>query len=283
MKTIFAGGLWKVAQVAARTILTGSMLASGVSVLLHAQESFWDSPDAYLGQTPPSDTPKEFAPGQLADKGSFVLGRVAFLRDGKEFYFTRNDSWKAGDHSKLRVVRYADHRWNKPEVLAEQFMSPTFSMDGNTLYMRKGGMLVKPGKTRTPAGPARAGPACDEAPKPETYPKECYSYSAMPNKEGGWLNGSRATSMDLIGKFVGSLAGASGETGRRVVDQTGLTGLWDFTLESPPPTQSSPGDVASSGLTMIEAVSDQLGIKLKAARAVVSVLVVDHVERPSGN
>ena len=34
---------------------------------------------------------------------------------------------------------------------------------------------------------------------------------------------------------------------------------------------------------MLEAVSDQLGIKLKAARAVVSVLVVDQVERPGEN
>jgi len=140
MKTIFARDSWKPAQVAARRILTASMLASCVLALLQAQESFWDSPDAYLGQVPPSDTPKEFAPGQLADKGAFVMGRVAFSHDGKEFYFTQNDSWRSGDHAKLRVMRYADHRWSKPEVLAEQFLSPTLSMDDNTLYMRKGGM-----------------------------------------------------------------------------------------------------------------------------------------------
>ena len=68
------------------------------------------------------------------------MGRVAFSHDGKEFYFTQNDSWKSGDHSKLRVMRYADRHWNKPEVVAERFMSPTFSMDGNTLFMRQGGM-----------------------------------------------------------------------------------------------------------------------------------------------
>ena len=126
--------------MAARTILAASMWASCALTLLQAQENLWDSPDAYLGQRPPSDTPKEFAPGQLADKGSFVMGRVAFSRDGKEFYFTQNDSWKSGEHSKVRVMRYADHRWSKPEVLAEQFMSPTLSLDGNTLYIRKGGM-----------------------------------------------------------------------------------------------------------------------------------------------
>jgi uncharacterized protein (TIGR03435 family) len=89
--------------------------------------------------------------------------------------------------------------------------------------------------------------------------------------------------MDQIGKFVGSSAGATGEIGRRVVDQTGLTGLWDFTLAAPPPAQASPQDAASAGTTMLEAVQDQLGVKLKPARAVVNVLVVDHVERPREN
>jgi hypothetical protein len=139
MKTIIAGSSWQ-SQATAGTILGALFLATLVPAMLQAQESFWDSPDAYLGQTPPSDIPKEFAPGQLADKRSFVMGRVAFSRDGKEFYFTQNDSWKSGDHSKLRVMRYADHHWNKPEVIAERFMSPTFSIDGNTLFMRQGGM-----------------------------------------------------------------------------------------------------------------------------------------------
>jgi uncharacterized protein (TIGR03435 family) len=144
-------------------------------------------------------------------------------------------------------------------------------------------VLVKPGKPGPRLIPHEQGQACDETPKPETYPKDCYSFSAMPSKDGMFLSGSRATSMDLIGEFVGNLAGASGEIGRRVVDQTGLTGLWDFTLEAAHPTQAPPPDAASAGPTMLEAVQDQLGIKLKQARAMVSVLVVDHVERPSEN
>jgi hypothetical protein len=74
-------------------LLAGFALAA---CLVPAQETVWNSPDAYLGQTPPSGTPKEFAPGQLADKGAFVMGRLVFSRDGKEFFFTQNDSWKTG-------------------------------------------------------------------------------------------------------------------------------------------------------------------------------------------
>jgi hypothetical protein len=122
--------------------VTTTKLLAGLTLmacLLVPRGNIWDSPDAYLRQTPPSDSPKEFAPGQLADNGAFVMGRVAFSQDGTEFYFTQNDSWKSGDHAELRVVRYADGNWGKPQRLSEQFMSPTLSLDGNTLYMRKGG------------------------------------------------------------------------------------------------------------------------------------------------
>jgi len=68
------------------------------------------------------------------------MGRVAFSHDGKEFYYTQNDSWESGAHAKLKMMRYADHRWGKPAIVAEQFLSPTLSMDGDTLFMRKGGM-----------------------------------------------------------------------------------------------------------------------------------------------
>ena len=104
---------------------------------LFAQKSFWDGRDAYLGQARPSDTPVAFAPGLLAEKDTFVMGRVAFSKDGKEFYYTRNDSWESGTHAKLKMIRYVDHHWSEPTVIAEQKLSPTLSMDGQTLYMRK--------------------------------------------------------------------------------------------------------------------------------------------------
>ena len=108
--------------------------------LLHAQGNFWDSPDAYMGQTHPSDTPKIFAPGLLADSGTFVMGRIAFSHDGKEIYYTQNDSWESGQHAKIKTIKYADHHWDKPAIVNEQFITPTLSIDGKVMYMRKGGM-----------------------------------------------------------------------------------------------------------------------------------------------
>jgi uncharacterized protein (TIGR03435 family) len=144
-------------------------------------------------------------------------------------------------------------------------------------------VLVKPGKPGPRLIPHEQGQGCEEIPKPETFPNVCYAYQAEPGKDGMFLSGSRATSMSLIGNFIGNSGGTSGEIGRRVVDQTGLTGLWDFTLEAEPPMRKPVPDAPPAGPTVLEAVRDQLGIKLKSTRAVVSVLVIDHVERPSEN
>ncbi len=102
--------------------------------LMPAQGSFWDSPDAYLGQTRPSETPTVFAPGLLADSGTFTLDRIAFSNDGKEIYYEQDDRWFSTKHAKIKVVKYADHKWRSPTVLNEHYYAPTFSVDGDTLY-----------------------------------------------------------------------------------------------------------------------------------------------------
>ena len=78
---------------------------------------------------------------------------------------------------------------------------------------------------------------------------------------------------------------------RPVVDQTGLTGRFDFTLKwTPDETQfaglgakvTPPGD-NDPRPNLFTAMQDQLGLKLESTRALVDVIVIDHVERPSEN
>ena len=116
--------------------LTGLLLtAVCLTPILHAKKSFWDSPKAYLGQPRPSDTPRIFAPGLLADPGTIVMDRVAFSPDGKEFYYQQNDRWYNLQNHKLKVFKYDGHKWNGPTVVNEHFYAPAFSMDGNALYL----------------------------------------------------------------------------------------------------------------------------------------------------
>lgn len=75
-------------------------------------------------------------------------------------------------------------------------------------------------------------------------------------------------------------------TGRRVVDKTGLTGKYDFTLAydmelaGGPPAAGDDAPLAS----IFDAVQQQLGLKLVAGKALFDVVVVDHAEKvPSEN
>jgi uncharacterized protein (TIGR03435 family) len=80
---------------------------------------------------------------------------------------------------------------------------------------------------------------------------------------------------------------------RPVVDQTGLAGRFDFTLDwTPEPSQfggrggqtPQPGaDDPAAPPDLFTAIVAQLGLKLESAKLPVDVLVVDHVEKPSGN
>jgi len=105
-----------------------------------AADRFWDTPDAYLGESRPDETPRAFAFGRLASPGMFTMGRSAFSRDGREFYFTQNDSWESGKNASVRLMRFEHGRWTAPRVIAAEVMSPTLSIDEKTLYLRKGGM-----------------------------------------------------------------------------------------------------------------------------------------------
>ena len=144
--------------------------------------------------------------------------------------------------------------------------------------------LIRPGKTGPGLIPHENGVPCDTSPSPQVYPPFCYGFSARPKGKGSEF-GSRNSSMELIGKFLGSVAGEAGEIARPVVDQTGLQGGWDYTLDVAHPFGKSTSGVETEdqGPTVIQAMQEQLGLRLKSARAVIPVLIVDQIRRPTDN
>jgi len=77
-----------------------------------------------------------------------------------------------------------------------------------------------------------------------------------------------------------------------VVNQTGLTGKYDFTLSwTPDDSQFSgmgakippPTDNANAPPNLYTAMQEQIGLKLDATKAPADVMVIDHVEKPSEN
>ena len=89
-----------------------------------------------------------------------------------------------------------------------------------------------------------------------------------------------------MGRIAGQLMNPFTGLDRPVLDRTGLTGTFDFSLEWSLPTdpaqppESLPAD---TGPTFLEALQEQLGLKLKSAKGPVDVLVIDHIEHPTEN
>ena len=65
--------------------------------------------------------------------------------------------------------------------------------------------------------------------------------------------------------------------GRMVIDRTGLTGRWDFTLTFAADPTRADADAPS----LPTAVVEQLGLRLESTRAPIDVLIVDGIDRPT--
>ena len=98
------------------------------------------------------------------------------------------------------------------------------------------------------------------------------------------LAGYRNVTME---RLADSLSGVVG-LGRPLMDRTGLTGMFDFTLDWTPDTGPAPADSPAAtsdppGPSVIQALRDQLGLKLEPSRGPRPILIIDRVERPSEN
>jgi len=105
-----------------------------------------------------------------------------------------------------------------------------------------------------------------------------------------------AVSMPMLAEW---LSGRADIGGRPIVDATGLTGSYDFTLDMTAVGVQSANDAAglgngaagpggattgdAQGLSLFTALQEQLGLELESRRAPVKFLVIDHVEQPSPN
>ena len=74
---------------------------------------------------------------------------------------------------------------------------------------------------------------------------------------------------------------------RPILDKTGLTGSFDLAVESGLDGSIKLNGVdvtpAESAPTFLEALKEQLGLKLNSTKGPVDTIVIDHIEEPSAN
>ncbi len=102
----------------------------------------------------------------------------------------------------------------------------------------------------------------------------------------GDLTGLAAT-MDILTSVLSNQAETAG---RLVVDKTGLTGNYDWTLKwtpekSEPVASGGSGSAGAdeTGPSFFTAIQEQLGLKLESQKGPVAVVVIGHIELPDAN
>jgi uncharacterized protein (TIGR03435 family) len=149
---------------------------------------------------------------------------------------------------------------------------------------------------------AKGGPKLTRSAPPPPRPADGQGPMAPPPgdaKPGADFRGMRMTAngstLDVTARgasmeFLASMLARRPETeSRLVLDKTGLTGDYDFTLHFAAENMSAAGDAGASDSgaadspPLFTALEEQLGLKLEPAKAEVQIVAIDHVEPPTPN
>ena len=84
--------------------------------------------------------------------------------------------------------------------------------------------------------------------------------------------------------FASILMGAAREDlDRPVIDQTGLSGRYDFALNWSPQDPAAADRLNADGPALFTALEKQLGLKLEPTKGMLDTIVIDHIEMPAQN
>ena len=120
-------------------------------------------------------------------------------------------------------------------------------------------------------------------------------HTAEPNATGGTfsLSSGEGGAVIVTGHGVQIqrlLPTLTSVVGAPVIDQTGLTDLFDFTLKFASTRMVAAAQPAGDSTPLPEtapqlpaAVQEQLGLKLESTKGPIKIAVIDHIERPSAN
>ena len=100
-----------------------------------------------------------------------------------------------------------------------------------------------------------------------------------PSMNGKGTLVAQFASMKMLADFL------SGPMKRPVQDATGLTGQYDFKLDLMQylPPDLAPGQEPDVAGMVLNALENELGLKLESSKVPMEVTVIDHAEKPSAN
>jgi len=228
----------------------------------------------------------------LATYISFAY-KLSMGSDQRKAMLAHLPEWVANDRYAIEARSSGSATKDQMRLMMQSLLAERFKLAAHfetRVFPALGMSLVKPGQTgpklrpHSEGVPCEATPATNEPLRPggNIFPPVCdvvmFTIQGGRNAKGG----SRNTTLPLM---AGALPGM-GRLDHAMVDQSGLTGRFDFIIEFTPdrPAGAPDADPAEvSGPTFIQALREQLGLKLESIKALLPLLVIDHVERPADN
>ena len=141
----------------------------------------------------------------------------------------------------------------------------------------------------------KGGAKLQAAAPPPSAPANPSDTSATPSTEPSKPRESSSTNvsrdhgaMTATSQTMASLAAMLGRQqeldGRIVIDKTGLTGKYDWTLEwHPLNMNATDADTDATGPSLFSALKSQLGLRLESSKGPVQVIVIDALSTPTPN
>ncbi len=244
------------------------------------------------------------AGGRFSANGMTVRQLILQAYGLQDFQLTGGPGWISNDRFDIEATPGAgisptqeQNREMQQSLLEDRFQlkirRETKPMAGYSLVQAKNGSKMKASADQTPIGPG-PGPG---------GPVGAVAFSAARPIGGGPVPAMGAPPRGMIRMGLGEVSGQgmqlpmllqmlSRNLGKPVVDNTGLTGLFDVELKwtpdrTPPQGQLPPGielpRIDPDGPTIFTALHEQLGLRLESTTQPGEIVTIERIERPSEN
>jgi uncharacterized protein (TIGR03435 family) len=196
-----------------------------------------------------------------------VIGIPGWAKD-KRYNLTAKAS--AEDVDRLKGLKYKERQAMLAAVLEERFNLKVHhemrDMPHYALRVAKSGVKMNLAAPKAPNKDAATPDQTDEG--------------TMHQNSNGRTTHSEWHAYTMQ-KFTETMTWELWQINRQIVDETGLTGKYDFTLDWSIDLDGD--DAAPSAPGIFAAVQSQLGLKLEMVKDQLDCVIVDHVEEPTAN
>ncbi|HLJ77719.1 MAG TPA: TIGR03435 family protein [Acidobacteriaceae bacterium] len=183
-----------------------------------------------------------------------------------------------------------DDRDRVPHLMLQALLADRFGLKFHTetrelpvfeLVVDKGGAKLQP--VPAPEAASAAAPSKVSAPAEGSPAPTASAPPGSTTMRIGLHQASMTTDGGSVAALVATLDRQSELDGRTIVDKTGLTGRYSYSLHWSPQRLNAQPDPEADGPPLFTALREQLGLRLEPAKAPVQIVVIDAIANPTPN